>query len=153
MITLGLLAGELLRRYWQPGILLFEKIFSSLLREEEKNKLTGATHLFISATITIFLFEKSVAVPAILTVTISDSMAAIAGKSIGRHPIFNKTLEGSVTFFCMTTAIFYFEFGHLTLLLMLTAGMVTLLEVLPLRFNDNLSIALATAFLLMLGGR
>jgi len=153
MITLGLLTGEWLRRYWQPGILLFEKIFSSLLREEEKYKLTGATHLFISATITIFLFEKSIAVPAILTLTISDSMAAIVGKSVGRHPIFNKTLEGSITFFCMTIGIFYFVFGHLTLFSILTAGIVTLFEVLPFRFNDNLGIALATAFLLMLGRR
>ena len=153
IITIGLLAGEVLRRYWRPATLLFDKLFSSLLREHEQNKLTGATHLFISATVTIFLFEKSVAVPAILTLTISDSMAAIVGKSVGKQRIFNKTLEGSVTFFSITAGIFYMVYGELTPYLIVSAGIMTLLELLPFRFNDNLIIGPGTALLLIIGRR
>jgi len=153
IIVAVLLGGEALRRSWKQGSLLFGKIFGSLLRDDEKHKLTGATHLYLSATITIFLFEKSIAVPAILTLTVSDSMAAIIGKSVGRYKIFGKTLEGSVAFFAATMIIFYVYFGSLSLYLILTAALISLLEIIPLRFNDNLVVSLATAVLLMIGRR
>ena len=152
-IMMGLIAGEVLRRYWHTGTLLFEKIFSSLLRGEEKHKLTGATHLFISATVTFLIFEKSVAVPAILILTLSDSMAAIIGKSFGRQKIFAKTVEGSITFFSITAGIFYLMYGELTPYLIFTAGVITVLEMAPLRVNDNLLLGPGTALLLMLGQR
>jgi dolichol kinase len=153
MIIAVLLGGEVVRRTWKQGSLLFRKFFGSLLRDDEKHKLTGATYLYLSATITVFLFEKSVAVPAILTLTVSDSMAAIIGKSVGRYKIFGKTLEGSVAFFATTIIIFYLYFGSLSLYLIITAALISLLELIPLRFNDNPVVSLASALLLMIGRR
>lgn len=153
MITAVLLGGEVLRRTWKQGSLLFSKIFGSLLRINETHKLTGATYLYLSATITIFLFEKSVAVPAILTLTVSDSMAAIIGKSLGRYKIFGKTLEGSLAFFITTIIIFYICFGSLEPYLILIAALISLLELIPLRFNDNPVVSLAAAVMLMIGRR
>ena len=151
IITLGFIAGELLRRSWRTGTLLFEQIFGSLLREQEKNKLTGATCLFISATVTFLIFEKSIAVPAIFTLTISDSLAAITGRAFGRHRIYGKSLEGSLTFFLLTAGILYLNFGGLTTYLVLVCALLTGIELLPFRFSDNLVIGPAAAILLLVG--
>jgi dolichol kinase len=128
---------------------LFKKIFFSLLREGEKqNKLTGATHLFLSVTVTFFLFPKSIAVPAILILTVADSLAAIVGKLKGKHRFIAKSRAGSLTFFLVALLIVLIFLPQLGLLTLVVVAAITILEAMPLPINDNIIISLSAGLLL-----
>jgi dolichol kinase len=131
--------------------LLFEKIFHPLLRTGEKaTNLTGATYLFISVTVTFLVFEKFIAVPAVLILTVADSMAAIAGKLFGDHRIWNKSWEGTITFFIASFIILNIFFPGYVLYMMLVAAVLSLIEILPLPLSDNLWITLSAGIMLTL---
>ncbi len=150
-ISIFFLIAEFLRFRHKTSKKLFEQIFFPLLREDEKNKhITGATYLFISATITFLIFEKIIAVPSVLILTIADSFASIVGKMTDFGKFFNKSLSGSATFFIIGVGIvilFIPDLGWLSVVVLIP---VTLVEALPLGVNDNLLISLVTGFILYL---
>lgn len=152
IITMVFLLAEYVRfnRAW--GRRLFERIFFPLLREnEKKSKLSGATLYFLSASVTVILFPKMIAVPAILVLSVSDSLAAVAGKIAGRHKFLSKSLEGSVTFFlCSILLLSIFTPGMHSIEKIVVAGVVSLVEASALPVNDNLTIPLSAAILLKL---
>jgi dolichol kinase len=149
-ITVGFLVAEFARFKVSFYNALFRKIFFSLLREDEKKKdLTGATYLFLAMCITIYLFEKEIAVPAMLILAIADSFAAIIGKMIGRHKFFLKSIEGSITFFLVSAVLLYIFIPQKGVVILLIALLVTIIEVLPVAINDNLVIPLSAGFFLM----
>ena len=119
--------------------------FSSIMREAEEKKLSGVTYMLIGAWITIYLFEKEVAIIALLLVSISDTAAAIVGTAYGKIHLWQKTLEGSVAFFTVTGVIMILA-SNLSLEQKLV-GMITgtLVELLPIPVNDNLSLPIVTA--------
>jgi dolichol kinase len=150
-ITGGFIIGEFARLRSSFCNNIFKKFFISLLREDEKKKnLTGATYLFLSMCITIYLFEKKIAVPALLMLTLADSFAAITGKLLGKHKIFHKSLEGSIAFFVIATLILYIFMPDMGFMIVLVALFITIIEVLPLPVNDNLVIPIATACFLII---
>ncbi len=150
-ISILFLIAEFLRfRHRESGV-LFKKIFSPLLREREKNKhITGATYLFISATVTFIIFRKEIAVPAVMILTIADSFAAIVGKMTDLGKFFSKSLSGSVTFFVTSACIVSLFLPDLGWMALLVAALVTILEALPLRINDNILICFGTAIILFI---
>ena len=91
----GFLAVDILRRY-HPGIRSFfgKYVIGKVLRERERTTFMGSTYFLFSSLLTIFLFPKPIAVASLLILILSDTAAALVGKSIGRVPIFGKTLEG-----------------------------------------------------------
>ncbi len=100
---------------------LFFKYFSSILRRHEikkkKFRLNGASWLAISATLTIFLFPKLIAVVALSIMIISDISSALIGRKFGRTPFFKKkTIEGSTAFFVSASlVVFIYQFAfHLS---------------------------------------
>ena len=119
--------------------------FSPIMRGAEEKKLSGVTYMLIGAWVTIYLFEKDVAIIALLLVSISDAAAAIVGTAYGRIHLWQKTLEGSVAFFTVTGLMMMLVSG-LTLEQKLV-GMIsgTLVELLPIPVNDNLSLPIVTA--------
>jgi dolichol kinase len=59
------------------------------------------------------LFGKEVATIALTVMLISDSAAALIGRSIGKVKIYeNKTLEGTLAFFCTAIIINLLFFVH-----------------------------------------
>jgi dolichol kinase len=148
-ISILFIIAEILRFKHRESGILFHYIFSSLLRENEKQKnITGATYLFISATVTFIIFQKEIAVPAVLILTIADSFAAIVGKMTESAKIFKKSLTGSLTFFFASVLILYLFLPDLGWLLPVVAFLVTLIEALPVAINDNLLISLSTGIIL-----
>ena len=150
-ITILFGIAELLRYKTTWGAKLFKKIFYPLLREDEKDKnLTGATYLFLSATITFLIFEKNIAIPAVLILTAADSLAAIVGKVYGIHRIRNKTWEGSVTFFIISLIILIITIPGFLISMLVIAAIITVVELLPLPAGDNIWISLTAGILLSL---
>ena len=150
---LGLLSVDLLRHF-EPGIAsLFKRFFfGRVLREEEKPTLMGSTYFLFSTLLTILLFPKSIAIASLLILIISDTAAALVGKGIGRIPLFGKTLEGSMAFFLTSLLIvwLYPNLNRFSGTLAALGG--TLIELIPIRLNDNFSIPLVTGAIMLFGG-
>jgi dolichol kinase len=143
-----------LLRHFHPGMAyLFQKYFyRRVLREEEKNKLMGSTYFLFSSILTILLFQKSIAIVSLLILILSDTAGAIIGKWIGKVRIFGKTLEGSMAFFVIALLIVW-SYPQLNRLSGSLAALgATLIEVLPVKIDDNLTIPLVAGVIMLLGG-
>lgn len=144
------LIGDILRIYVTQIQQIYEKIFGNLLREHESGKnLNGATLLFLGLSISILLFEKNIAVVAMLFLTISDSAAAIIGKIFGRHYISHKTFEGAFAFFA-SASIISLIFYEKVIFGLLIAVIMAIVELAPIKINDNIIIPIISGLLLTL---
>jgi dolichol kinase len=147
-LSAGFLLAEFLRLNYEWARNYFMSIFGPAIREYEKSRLTGATYVFTGAAISIFLFPKEIAVPALLILSISDTMAALVGIPFGKHKFLEKSLEGSASFFIFTLAILYFFFPQQHLFNMGIAVILTLAEASPRKLDDNFLIPILCGVLL-----
>ena len=92
----------------------YSRIFTRVLRDKEKRKFfrfSGAPYVLIAALLLVVFCPKVVTMFALSVLFISDSMAALVGKSIGRHRLFgHKTWEGTAAFILsgfVVVGIFY----------------------------------------------
>ena len=138
----------------------FYTSFGSMLRNEERSSVTGATYVagatFLCAWISIL--SESFAASSCLALTLfilGDAVAALVGKLIGRIYVGKKTLEGAVACFLSCLLLGYFVFpllpeflkkmgGEISFLqAVIIAFSIAILEMFPikigrLRLNDNL---------------
>lgn len=106
LMAVTVLTIDLLRRHYPPVTRLFSRFFGGLLREHEKQKLTGAFYVCLAAFLAALLFSKPVAVAALGIMLVADSMAALIGRRWGKTPLIaGKSLEGSLAFFISALAI------------------------------------------------
>jgi dolichol kinase len=148
------LAIDLLRHFHLGMASLFEKYFyGRVLREREKRTLMGSTYFLFSSVLTILLFPKSIAIASLLILILSDTAAALVGKWIGKILIFGKTLEGSMAFF-FSALLIVWSYPQLDRFSGSLAALGTaLVEVLPIKMDDNLTIPIvAGAIMLFCGG-
>ncbi len=150
LLSLGFLMADYLRLKSGPIEKIFMKIFGSALRQHEKKNLTGATYVFTGSVVAIFLFPKEMAVPALLILSISDTLAALIGIPFGRHKFLKKSLEGSTAFFISTAVILTMFFPGVLIINILVAGIVTLAEAYPMNLDDNFLIPILSGTLLSL---
>jgi dolichol kinase len=144
---------DLLRHVHSGTASLFQKyFFGRVLREKEKGTLMGSTYFLFSSLLTILLFPKSIAIASLLILTLSDTAGALVGKWIGRVPIFGKTLEGSMAFL-LSSLFIVWNYPQLDRFSgSLAAFGATLIELLPIRVDDNLTIALVAGSIMFFGG-
>jgi dolichol kinase len=150
---LALLLVDLLRHFHSGMASLFRKyFFGRVLREEEKPTFMGSTYFIFSTILTILLFPKSIAIASILILILSDTAAAVIGKWIGRIKIFGKTIEGSMAFL-LTSLFIVWVYPNLDRFSGSLAALgATLIEVLPMNVNDNLTIPLVAGGIMFFGG-
>lgn len=130
----------------------YVKVMGIVLRKYEvdvkKHFLTGGTYYAIGIFLTILLFKREVAASAILIMIICDTFAALVGKKFGKHNFWNKTIEGSLTFFILGVVIVlltpkvttnYLEYVYVIIALLIT----TIIEALPFEFDDNITIPIS----------
>lgn len=120
-----------------------------ILKRNERFQLTGTTYLLFASLVVFFFFEKYVAVTSLLFLSIGDFMAATIGQKYGRHRLFKKSLEGSLA--CLASCLLI---GMVTT--RLSAGIpfsvalagafsATVVEFLPIPFDDNFTVPLFSA--------
>ena len=150
LIALFFLLAEILRFKTETFRRLFRSVFLPLLREPEiDRKITGATWLFISLFLTVLIFERTVAIPAMLMLTLADSLAAVGGKSFGKKALFEKTVFGTVTFFLVAFLILVIFLPAVGLpYLVLIALISAFLEAAPVPVNDNLLVPVGSGLLI-----
>jgi dolichol kinase len=150
---LALLSVDFLRHLHSGMASLFEKyFFRRVLREEEKATFMGSTYFIFSTILTILLFPKSIAIASLLILILSDTAAALVGKWIGRIKIFGKTLEGSMAFL-LTSVLIIWAYPNLNRFSGSFAALgATLIEVLPIKVSDNLTIPLVAGAIMFFAG-
>lgn len=141
---------------------IFLDIFGKMLRPDEyadKFLLNGASWVFISACITIYVFPKIIAITAFSILIISDLSAALFGKKFGKHYFYGKTIEGSLAFlvsaclvvmfigFLVKAPNVYFIFGIIGALV----GMLSEAFSKFLRVDDNIAIPISIGLTLWAG--
>lgn len=127
---------------------IIENFLDAFETEEETENWRGlgAQTLVLGSLITIFFFDYKVVIPALLVLTISDALSAIAGTYIDSTVILeDRTVFGTTAFFVSALVILAF-FVPVPIALMIALA-VSIVELIPLP-DDNVWIPLATAFLL-----
>ena len=153
LLFLGFLSVDLLRHYHSGIASLFRKYFlGTVLREKEKATLMGSTYFLFSTLLTILVFPKPIAIASILILILADASAALVGKGIGKVPIFGKTLEGSMAFLICSLLIVWTYPNLDRFSASLAALSAAVIEILPIRLDDNLTIPLVAAAVMFFGG-
>jgi dolichol kinase len=154
----ALFAGSVLiemGRFGSPAVQrAFFRFFGWLLRKEERFKIAGSTWVMGAAALCSILFFNAtyVSCVALSLFVIGDAAAALVGISMGRIKIGKKSLEGSLACFLSCIALSYGLFPFLPGLLnrwggtlpfslvLVTAAVVTVFELVPLRITPNIAI-------------
>ena len=159
-----LLCGDIFIEYgsfrrWKWARISFALIFGKGLRNAERNHLrfvpSGGIYVLTSALLCTLFFSKPVAVISLTVMLVSDTMAALVGKAIGRRKIYKqKTLEGTNAFFLSALAVsMLFEpIYHFTYVSVIACAVATIVELYEdtLELDDNLAIPLSIGAVLML---
>jgi dolichol kinase len=152
-LTMAFLGVDLLRRFHPGTASLFKTYFiGKVLREKEINTLMGSTYFLVSTVLIILLFPMTIAIVSLLILVLSDTCAALVGKGIGRVPIWGKTLEGSLAFLISALLIVWIYPGLEKGSGSLAALGSTLIELLPVPLDDNLTIPFVAAGIMFFVG-
>ncbi|MFQ6674642.1 MAG: diacylglycerol/polyprenol kinase family protein [Fidelibacterota bacterium] len=143
--TGAILVGEILRMKYPFFTRLYKVIFGKFVREEEDRMPTAATFSLLGALSTVYVFEKNVAVFALLVVSLGDATAALVGRKWGKTPLLGKSVEGTGTFLFVALMLAIFLPGLPRTPALAGAIFATVVELLPSPVNDNLMVPLATA--------
>ena len=151
-LTLMSFVIELLRNENNYIQKIFERHFNFMLRKNEiKGFFTGATWLLLGNFLTIFIFPIFVAVPALLYLSIGDATAALVGKNFRRFTIGRKSLIGSFSgFLCGLIFVSLVNKVLPFYVIMLGSIVAMITEILPIRFDDNLTIPLLSGLAIMI---
>ena len=151
--TLIFLAFELLRFRISGVNRWFRLHFKPLLREEETSRFTGTSYMLIASLIAFLAFQRDIAIVALSFLAVGDAMATIVGKCVGKRKLLGKTLEGDLACFvaCMVIGfIFYYAGLDIRLLTIIVGSLgAAIVEAVPLPINDNLTMPLFAAVVMM----
>jgi len=133
------------RQRWTALERLFEWLIGPALRQGEERKPTTGTWSMLGIIITVLLFRREFAIPAMLYAQVGDPAAEIVGRRWGGHRMPNgKSLEGSLGCFTVSLAIGLACTQLLPLspaVAALGALVAALTEAAPLPVGDNLFMA------------
>lgn len=128
--------------------------FGVILKEEEGFRLTGSTYLLLSSLAVFLLFDKYVAIASLLFLSIGDLMATVVGGKFGKRIVLKKSLEGSLA--CLASCLLIgMAMTRVSPVMVLPVAVVgaasaTIVELLPIPIDDNLTIPLFSAGIMTL---
>ena len=159
LITLGAMTGIFVAweivRFASPSVNRWMvSHLGVILKKEEGFRLTGTTCLLLASLAVFLLFDKYVAITSLLFLSIGDLMATVIGEKYGRRMAFNKSFEGSLACLasCLLIGMLMTRIGPTMVLPVAIVGAVsaTIVELLPIPIDDNLTIPLFSAAIMTL---
>lgn len=111
----------------------------------------AGTYWLLASIILLLFFPLNTAYASILILAIGDTSASFIGRNISKlkNPLNkNKTVEGSLAFFA--TSLFAAMLFFPTSTAIIAAFLLALVESLPLRINDNLTVPLSSGIILQI---
>lgn len=147
LVVLSIVAfvGEIVRMKVPFFMRLYRKLFGIFIREEEIDSFTAVTVTLLGALVTIFLFERMVAVFALLVMALGDSIAALVGLKWGKTPLLNKTVQGTSAFLVIALILALATPGLPRIPAVVAAIVAAVVELLPSPVNDNLLVPVGAA--------
>jgi dolichol kinase len=149
LLIIAVLAVDLTRLRLPAFNRFIQTRFSSFIRDNEANKLTGTAPYVLGIGLTLFFFRVHIASAAVCFLAFGDVAATTVGERYGRTKLAQgKSLEGTLAFvaaaalaglvikFLMHMTGISLPFGVLIAGAVVAAGV----ELLPLPVNDNLVI-------------
>ena len=148
IVLAGILETARLRKPEMNATLI--RWFGGIHRPAEEKKFSGIFWTSVGCFFTVMAFGDSPAIitAAVLYLAFGDGVAALAGKAWGRH-VFSirgrkKSLEGSLA--CFVACLIAGLIAGLPIAGVLVGAIVaTVIEIMPVPFDDNLWIPLAAA--------
>ncbi len=140
------LVVDFLRLKIKPIGNFFNRYFGKLLWEREKNTLTAATHYAVASFLSVYFFDKWIAVAVLLFLAFGDTAAHVIGVRYGKIRVNSetseKTIEGSLA--CMVICLCISSLLPQPGLLVLFAGSIvaSLVEFFPFGIDDNFTLPL-----------
>ncbi len=133
--------------------LLIKKI--SFIKKKEKKKNFTAVWLLIAVLIVVFFFSKEIAVVALFMWWAGDLSAGILGKKFNKIKLGEKSLEGHLIcfVFALIAGLILAKLLNSSLLsyqLSFGALAAAIIQALPLKIDDNLTMPLAAAIVMSL---
>ncbi len=124
------------------------------LRRQENSGVTGSTYMVISSLLTFLIFPRDIAIIAISFLAIGDAVGALVGVAFSGGKQVEKNWQGSVTCF-LSCLLIGLLLNHLFLnigisIVLIGAATATVVEALPLRINDNITIPISSAIIMSL---
>lgn len=155
-----LIIFDILSKNVQFFINLLMKYFGQMLRPHEKKGkgfFNGATWVLISATICVASFPKIITITGFTILIISDIFAALIGRRFGKHKIFDKSWEGTISFVISAIAIVFLYYNLFNLpfsylisgvIAAVISGFVELISKV-IKVDDNLAIPISVGLVML----
>ena len=144
---------EWARRHTTWGLRFYQGFMGPVTRPEEERRLTGATYLIAGDLAVAILFTPTIAILAMLFMSLGDPAAAYLGQRYGRTPVGDKTVEGGLG--CFVVCILLTLPTGLSLAVSAGgAAGASIAELVPRRWlNDNLTMPIISGtFMTLLQG-
>jgi glycerol-3-phosphate acyltransferase PlsY len=138
-----------------PGLnTWFSKWFALVMREEERIKLTHASYFLLGCLLTALVFPKEIASLAILFAALGDPAATVVGTWKGYTRFWEKSMEGSLAclIVCVLVGMVVVIITGKPVLVVAVMGAIfaMVFELLPLRVNDNITVPIGSASIMMI---
>jgi diacylglycerol kinase (CTP) len=153
VLLVGMFAFDVARLRSPELNALFFRMFPSLASDRERTKPASSSWYALGLIVVLSLFDRAIAVPAILVLGLADPAASTVGRIWGRRRIGKGTWLGTTVFVTVAFLVMHLA-GHLWPGRALAAALITAaVEILPWGVDDNLSVPIAAASALWLVGR
>jgi dolichol kinase len=120
-----------------------------LFKDAERDVVTGATFLVISAAVAYFAFSKEIVVLALFFLSVGDPLAALVGRWDPKFRVFGKSLIGTAAFATGAVAAGLIVSTHPDIpwawWIVPGAMIAAAVELVPFPVDDNITIPLVTA--------
>jgi dolichol kinase len=146
VLTLVVLAADLLRLVRPELNRLFFRLFPALASPREERRLASSTWFLLGVFFAVVVFPREVTIPAILVLALADPAASWMGRRWGRRRFGAGTVVGSTVFFLVAALVLAPFVGPGVALA--AAAVIALLEAAPWPVDDNLVIPLAAGVVL-----
>ncbi len=122
---------------------IFHRFFGKLLWKNETFTLTAATHYTIAAFLSVYFFEKWIAIAVLFFLSFGDTAAHIIGVRWGKSRLdIEKTIEGSLACLIICLCI-SFLLPKPSLIVLIAGSLVaSLVEFFPFGLDDNFALPL-----------
>lgn len=126
------------------------RILRPFASPREKAGIASSTWYLVGVLGAVVAYPVEAAIPAILVLAFADPSASVVGRLRGRTPLGKGSVEGTSVFLLVALLVLTPQVGWPAALAGALAG--ALVEILPFRLDDNLTIPLAVGAALTLVG-
>jgi len=135
---------DFLRLKIKPIRNFFDRYLGKLFWEKERNTLTAATHYAVAAFLTVYFFDKWIAIAVLLFLAFGDTAAHVIGVRWGRNRIGSKqsekTIEGSFACIVICLSISFLLPQPDLFVLFVGSVVASLVEFFPFGIDDNFTL-------------